>query len=84
MLTNLITTPLQSLRFDILSIALSYEDSYYCKRLFPLLIFFDTKTPYQLCFVIARIRDVGGLEQAYDVSNHLQTLSLKTWDMSVD
>jgi hypothetical protein len=36
----LIIIPLQSLRFDTLSIALSYKDSFYCEWLILLLIYF--------------------------------------------
>jgi len=36
----LIAIPLQSLRFDTLSIALSYKDSFYCEWLILLLIYF--------------------------------------------
>jgi hypothetical protein len=35
----------------------------------------------ELCFIIVGIRDVGGLEWAYKISKHLQTLSLKTCDI---
>jgi hypothetical protein len=37
----------QSLSFDTLNIVISYDDSYYCKWLFLLLIFLDTKRPLQ-------------------------------------
>jgi len=37
---SLIIIPLQSLRFDTLSIALSYKDSFYCEWLILLLIYF--------------------------------------------
>jgi hypothetical protein len=36
----LIAIPTQSLRFDTLSIALSYKDSFYCEWLILLLIYF--------------------------------------------
>jgi hypothetical protein len=39
----LIIIPTQSLRFDTLSIALSYKDSFYCEWLISLLIYFGKK-----------------------------------------
>jgi hypothetical protein len=48
-LTSLITTPTQSLRFDTLNIALSYNNSFYCEWYF-YYWYFCTQKDHIICF----------------------------------
>jgi len=48
----LIIIPLQSLRFDTLSIALSYKDSFYCEWLILLLIYFGKQKATSMGLVL--------------------------------
>jgi len=61
----LIAIPTQSLRFDTLSIALSYKDSFYCEWLILLLIYFGKQKTTSGLLVDGAVDgalDVGALD----------------------